>query len=382
MRKSKIYKITGGFAALLLLGGILGYNLLSNRHKAILKTEFLFRTGIVKNEWKVENAASEYRMISPSFLIDGIYKSMEGPKATNLVQLSQDTALVWIAGFRVKALDSKTGEQLSNDFICHTNIDFNDSRYFSSFGLVNRIGRYYPRMTSLSHGQESFSFPEGYAVPMRGNDLLTVTTESLNHNLTDANYWVRHEVDIKYLSDSPSIKPLMSRTIFVALPFDERDPEKEPLDSGANQCIPVETKNHTYDDGKGGKLSGHWVIPPGKSSWKSSVNAQLQITDSLRLHAAAVHVHPFATSLTLFDVTEGKRIFSSQMTNHKDRIGLEKVTAFSSEEGIWLYADHQYELRQECENTTAIDQDMMGSMFLFFYDQELEQKIRKPATQK
>ncbi|NMH28004.1 hypothetical protein [Flavobacterium silvaticum] len=377
MRKSKIYKIAGGFVIGAIVVGAIGYSQLSNRHKAIVKTEFLFRTGIVKNKWDIDKEPSEYRMISPTFLIDGIYKSMEGPKATNFVQLSQDTSLVWLTGFKVKALDSKMTTQLSNDFICHTNIDFNDSRYYTGFGLLNRVGVQYPRMTSLSNGQESFEFPKGYGIPMRGNDLLTVTTESLNHNIKDADLWIKHEIDIDYQKNGDGLKPLMTRTIFVALPFDEKDPYKEPLDPAANSCIPVETKNHTYDDGKGGKLSGHWVIPPGKSTWHSSIDGQLQMKDSLRLHAAAVHVHPFSTSLTVFDLTDNKVIFKSEMTNYKDKIGLEKVTAFSSEQGIWLYANHHYELRQECDNTTAIDQDMMGSMFLFFYDAELESKIRQ-----
>src|SRR5690606_11458823 len=106
---------------------------------------------------------------------------------------------------------------------------------------------------------------------------------------------------------------------------------------GANQCIPVETKNHSYDDGAGNMLSGHWVIPVGKNTYRSSINGQLQIIDSLRLHAAAIHVHPFARSISLFDKTENKPVFTSNVTNHKNRVGLEKIEQFSSEAGIWLY---------------------------------------------
>ncbi|RYG42372.1 MAG: hypothetical protein EOO01_23240 [Chitinophagaceae bacterium] len=231
-------------------------------------------------------------------------------------------------------------------------------------------------MTSLSNGQEDFIFPDGFGIPMRGNDLLTVTTETLNHNVEDANFWVRHEVGLDYRKNTGGLKPLMTRTVFVALPFNEKDPYKEPLDPAANSCIPVETKNHTYDDGKGGKLSGHWVIPPGKSSWRSNINAQLMITDSLRLHAAATHVHPFSTSLSVFDKTAGKEVLRSTMENYTNKTGLKSVSGFASEQGIWLYKNHEYELRQECNNTTGIDQDMMGSMFLFFYDKELDGIIR------
>ncbi len=375
--KSKIYKyLTFTFFLSALLGSTTFY-LLSNRHKAIIKTTFLYKTGLVDNQWIVENRTFEYKMISPDFYIDGIYKSMEGPKSSNYLQLSQDTTLLWITGFHVKALDSKTKKQISNDFICHTNVDFNDVKYYSDFDLEDRIGKNYPRMTSLSHGLENFEFPKGYGVPMKGNDLLYVTTQSLNHNLPNANYLIKHEVTINYLKNSTSIKPLMSKTVFVQLPYNKTDPYKSPIDPGKDFCIPVETKNHSYQDKKGNVLSGHWVIPSGKNSYRSSIDEQLQLKDSLRLHAAAIHVHPFATSIALFDKTTNTIIFKSKITNHNKNIGLSKIEAFSSEEGIWLFKNHKYELILEVNNTTTINLDMMGSMFLFFYDKELDGKIFK-----
>lgn len=169
----------------------------------------------------------------------------------------------------------------------------------------------------------------------------------------------------------------MSRTIYIQLPYDKKDPFKEPLDPASNQCIPVETKNHSYSDGNGNMLSGHWVIPTGKKSYQSSVDDQLHIKDSLRLHAAAVHVHPFATSITLMDVTTNKVIFKSNVINHKNSIGLTKIDALSSEEGIWMYKNHHYILTMDVNNTTNVQQDMMGSMFLFFYDEELDGKLNR-----
>lgn len=373
MSRPKIYKIISALALLGFIVGGITYWQLPNRHKAIIKTYFLQHTGLVDNHWEIDNQSQHYTMVSPAFYIDGIYKSMEGPKSSNYIQLSQDTTLLWITGFHVRAINSKDKKQISNDFICHTNVDFNDVKYFSNFHLEKRIGKQYPRMTSLSHGLENFKFPKGYGVPMKGNDMLYVTTESLNHNIPDANYLIKHEVEIDYSSTAAVYKPLMSRTVYIMLPYDKSDPYKSPLDPGKDYCIPVETKNHSYDDGKGNKLSGHWVIPVGKHTYRSAINTQLQIeTDSIRLHAAAVHVHPFATALTLWDKTANKAIFKSNIINHHGTIGLSKIDALSSETGIWMYQNHDYELVLEVNNTTTIDQDMMGSMFLFFYDQELD----------
>ena len=379
MTKSKIYKFSAVFLLLVIIGVAIWYWQLPNRHKAIIKTTFLFKTGLVDNQWVVDNGQQEYKMISPTFYIDGIYKSMEGPKSSNYIQLSQDSTLLWITGFHVKALDSKTRSPISNDFICHTNIDFNDIKYFSNFHLEDRIGKQYPRMTSLSHGLENFSFPKGYGVPMKGNDLLYITTESLNHNLPDASFLIKHEVTIDYLREKAPMRPLMCRTVFIMLPYDKVDPFKEPTDPGKDYCIPVETKNHSYDLGNGKVMSGHWVIPPGKHVYRSSIDNQLQMEkqDSLRLHAAAAHVHPFATSLKVYDKTANRVIFDCRILNHQKSIGITKIDAFSSEAGIWMYKNHEYELVEEVDNTTAVDQDMMGSMFLFFYDKELDGVLNK-----
>ncbi|HBI00646.1 MAG TPA: hypothetical protein PLL09_05780 [Flavobacterium sp.] len=371
MRRTKIYKILALLVLFTNVGGVIWYTQLSTRHKAIVKTTLLHKTGLVDNDWQVENSSKEYKMLSPTFIVDDIYKSMEGPKASNYVMLSQDSTLLWITGFKVIAQDAKTGEKMSNDFICHMNVDMNDSKYYSNFGLENRIGKQYPRLTSLSHGMETFEFPEGYGVPMKGNDLLFVTTQTLNHNIKDAYYKVKHKVSITY-EDDKNIKPLMSKTAFIMLPYDKYDPYKSPIDPGADFCIPVETKNHSYNDGSGNKLSGHWVIPIGKNTYRSGINHQLETKDSLRLHAAAIHVHPFATRIMLFNKTTQKPVFVSEVTNHKNSIGLTNIENFTSKEGIWLYENQEYEIVLEVNNTSKEEQDMMGSMFLFFYDEEMD----------
>ena len=371
MRRTNIYKILALLMVLSIVGGGIWYAQLSTRHKAIVKTTLLHKTGLVDNDWQVENHSKEYKMLSPTFIVDDIYKSMEGPKASNYVMLSQDSTLLWITGFKVVAQDAKTGEKMSNDFICHMNVDMNDSKYYSTFGLEDRIGKQYPRLTSLSHGMEAFEFPEGYGVPIKGNDFLYVTTQTLNHNIKEAYYKVKHKVSISYQEDK-NIKPLMSKTAFIMLPYDKYDPYKSPTDPGADFCIPVETKNHSYDDGSGNKLSGHWVIPTGKNTYRSGINHQLGIKDSLRLHSAAIHVHPFATRIMLFNKTTQKPVFVSKVTNHQNSIGLTNIENFTSKEGIWLYANQEYEIVLEVNNTSKEDQDMMGSMFLFFYDEEMD----------
>lgn len=379
--KSKIYKYLAFTFFLSLSTGVITYQLLSNRHKAILKTLVLHKSGLVDGNWNINNDTKQYKMRSPTFLIDGIYKSMEGPKASRYIQLNQTPKLLWIKGFEVTAIDEKTNTTASNDFICHMNVDINDTQYYEAFGLTDRIGKQYPRLTSLSNGLEKFDFPEGYGIPIHGNDFLNVTTQTLNHNIPNIFKKIKHEVTIQYEDYSATQKPLLSKTIFIQLPYNKIEPFKEPLDPASNQCIPVETKNHSYDDGNGNMLSGHWVIPKGKKEYRSAITNQLQIKDSLRLHFGAPHVHPFATSIAVFDKTKNSIIFTCNVTNFKNKIGLSKIETFSSTEGIWLYKNHEYELILTTNNTSTIQQDMMGSLFLFFYDEELDRIIQKKSLE-
>ena len=379
MRNSKIYKYLIFTFIISSLFGIITYISLSNRHQAIIKTKLLHTLSLVDNKWEVENIANDYKMLSPTFLIDGIYKSMEGPKSSRYIQLNQSEELLWITGFDIKAVDAKTNEVISNDFICHMNVDLNDANYFGNWSLNDRIGKQYPRLTSLSNGFVSFDFPKGYGVPIKGNEYLFITSQALNHNEKSIFKKIKHLVTVKNEKNNGTQKPLMSKTVYIQLPYNKEDPFKTPLDPASNQCIPVETKNHSYPDGNGNMLSGHWIIPKGKNTYRSSITSQLQLQlqDSLRLHFSAIHVHPFATSIALYNKTTKQNIFKSGISNHKDKIGLIEVAPFSSEEGIWLYKEHEYELVLEVNNTSTIDQDMMGSMFLFFYDKELESILRK-----
>ncbi|CAM4064545.1 MULTISPECIES: hypothetical protein [Flavobacterium] len=376
MRKSKIYKILGVIFLIGAIGGGIFYSQLSKRKKAIVKTTLLHKIGIVDSEWQIANSSTKHKMMSPTFLVDGIYKSMEGPQSSRYIQLSQEDSLLWITGFDIKAIDATTSVRLSNDFICHMNVDINDVNYYTHWDLKERIGKQFPRLTSLSNGFITSNFPDGYGVPIKGNDFLYITSQVLNHNQASIFKKLKHEVTITHEPYNGKQRPLMSKTVFIQLPYNAENPYKSPLSPGSNQCIPVDPKYHSYTDAMGQSLSGHWVVPQGKNTYRSSIKNQLQLKDSLRLHYSAIHVHPFATSIALHDKTSETTLFKSAITNFKKKIGLQKVTPFSSIEGIWLYADHDYELVLEVDNTSATDQDMMGSMFLFFYDSELEEKIK------
>ncbi len=375
--KSKILK----YSVLLVLvaisvGGIYYLNL-SSRHKAIIKTHINHTFGLVDNTWTINTNNNSVSLITPTLVVDQIYKSMEGPKVMRSFQMDPKTDdLVWITSFETKAVSTNEVDQLSNDYVCHTNIDFYDGEHYSHWNLNERIGQHYPRLTSMSNGIESYKFPKGFGFPVFGNENLFLSTQTLNHNIKSDPFSVKHKVTLGYQPHSNNMKPLQSKTVFVMLPYDDENPFQGPTDANPNMCLPVETGNHSYKNNEGESLSGHWVIFPGKETYSYDITDQLQLLDSTTMHHIAAHLHPFAETLAFRDKTLNLTLFTSEAKNYSDKIGLQSVSYFSSEDGIMLYPDHNYELVLETNNTSKTNQDMMASMFVFLYDKELDEKIK------
>jgi hypothetical protein len=375
--KSKVLKYSLLLFLLVIIIGGIYYLQLSNRHKAIVKTQLNHKLGLVDNSWHITTKHNKIELITPTLVIDQIYKSMEGPKVTRPFQIDYTkNELLWVTSFETKALSTNEVDVLSNDYICHTNIDFYDGEHYSRWQLDDRIGEQYPRLTSMSNGIESYAFPEGFGFPVFSNENLFLSTQSLNHNIKTDPFSVKHKVTLGFNAHHKVMKPLMSKTVFIMLPYDAKNPFQGPTESNPNMCLPIETKNHSYTNGEGLSLSGHWVIFEGKSTYSFDISRQLQLKDSTTLHHIASHLHPFAESLSFRDKTIDSTLFTASAENYKDKIGLKKVSSFSSEEGVMLYPDHRYELVLQTNNTSGEQQDMMASMFVFLYDKEMDSKLK------
>ncbi|MBJ6368336.1 hypothetical protein [Snuella sedimenti] len=371
------HKITTIILIIIGTGSLIYYFNLSNRHKAIVKTQLLHFFRIVDPNWQKDVASNQLTFESPSFLIDNIYKSMEGPLATHNFYLdTSKNELLWMTGFKVQAKFSKNNAVASNDFICHSNIDYIEQEHHGRWNLLNRMYQQHPRLISLSHGIETVNFPKGYGYPFFSDETFFMSTQTLNHNITDSIFQIKHTISINY-SNHKNIKPLFPKTLFMMLPFDLTkmdDKYVSILDN--NSCVPIETKNHTYYDDNGQIVSGHWKIKKGKQVFRCNVTKQLAIQDTLRLHQITPHLHPFAEQFILKDVTTNEILYNCIVKNHKNRIGLNSTPAFSSIKGVLMFPDHDYELILSTNNTSDELQDMMASMFLFFYDKEMAIKTK------
>ena len=130
-------------------------------------------------------------------------------------------------------------------------------------------------------------------------------------------------------------------------------------------------------DAHGQKFTAHWQVPPGEEINVTNVTRFLSLPYDTTAHYIAVHLHPYAQSLTLRDRTLDKVVYSAKAINTTDRVGLKEVEYYSSAEGIPLFKDHEYELVSVYNNTSEVTVDSMAVMYLYMKDQ----RYTKPAVE-
>ncbi|MFD0964130.1 hypothetical protein [Pseudofulvibacter geojedonensis] len=375
MKRKKLYILS--FFILLLLGGFTYFKSLKKRHQELIKSKVYYSLNLIDSEWKKELSDNKVVFTTPTFIIADIYKSMEGPKSDKYVTINEEKEeLLWLTSFKTNVYATNEKQRLSNDFVCHTNFEFRAAEHYNRWDLTNRINQSYPRITSISNGIEEFELPEGYGFPVYSNEKLFLNAQALNHNITDSSFHVKHKIEIGFIKDQDQrLQALQPKTIFMMLPFNADDPYAGPTELMPNACIPVETKNHTYQDQQGNPLSGHWIFSPGKHQYTYNTTEQLAIKDSIRLHQVTSHLHPFAEKFILKDKTTNTIIYECISENYSNKTGLKNTPVFTSKDGVWLYKDHEYEMVLNVNNTTNQDQEMMGSMAIFYYDPEMNNKI-------
>lgn len=371
----RLFKISGIVLGLILISGLIYYSTLTDRYKSHYKTKFLHTFGFVDSEWRSDIAANKAVFTTPTLVVDKIFKSMQGPAVEKYVTIDDSREeLVWLNSFKTRAI-SEDGVTISNDFVCHSNVDFLFLDHYAKWGLTDELYRDYPRLTSMSNGIESHVFPEGFGFPIFSNEKFLLQTQVLNQNVKDSIFRVKHQLEIGYVAHSENMKPLISRAVYIQLPFKEDYKKMNPDNLPHNYCIPADKEVQEVDPVTKEKVSGFWLIPKGKTNYSAKINHQLGIKDSLSLHMVVPHLHPFSEKLELYDITENRTLYTCNVSNFSDRIGLKKTPDFKSEKGIMMYGNHEYELRLSVNNTSGEDQDMMATLFLFFYDKDMHDKI-------
>jgi len=318
---------------------------------------------------------------SDAFTIDTTWASMQGPYHVMKVQLTDSTThdLVWVVGYDAAIVDADTRAPKSSEFMCHSNVDLDMARHRQLFGWQKYPSR---RLFTLSEGQTNVELPDGFGIPLRSDEPLSVTAQVLNHNYHGPAFRVRQRVTVHFIRDrslAHSLIPLYQRGVNTLVRLDGPGGafNTEVVDDMMHEHPGAEGMSADtipYHDHEGRTFAGHWIVRPGREVRTTPINGWLQMQEDMKIHYVSVHLHPFAESLQLRDATTGETLLASKAENRPERIGLERVDQIASREGITLHKDHQYELVSTYNNTSGTDRTAMAVMYLYVEDTEFRRR--------
>ncbi len=322
-------------------------------------------------------------VLSPVYTVDRLYRSMMGPSSQEQLMLPNNDAepeLVWITGYEAEMVGGDGATPQRQEFMCHSNLDLNPTAHRATIATTPSFSS---RLFTLSQGQQKIVFPEGFGIPIDSYEALSLTTQVLNLNLEGEAFDVRHRVTLHYVRDrevTGAMTPLFPIGAYGLKLLEGKDGyygvDQASQEQHGPGCLVGEgASEHAYDDPFGRSFTGHWVVPPGREVNRTLVTQLMRVPYDTTIHYIAVHLHPFAESLELRDLTAGTTVFRSRADNFEDRIGLRRVDAFSSKEGLPIFANHQYEMVSEYHNTTDEPQDSMAVMYIYLRDVGLEREL-------
>jgi len=329
-------------------------------------------------------------IVSQPYTIDRKYSSMRGPYGFDDVVLleSETPELLWIVGYRTTVIDADGAAPMSQEFMCHANLDFEPTEYAARFPTAPPVSG---RIFTLSQGQQSIQLPPGFGVPVTSDLPITLVTQVLNLNIEKPeDLQVRHRVEIDFVRDSEvdgEMIPLFQGAVegFKALGearfygFDDHEVDPDLMGAGCSPGMAA-VGGETDDDVLGQQFTAHWVVPPGREVNVTNVTRFLGLPYDTTVHYIAVHLHPFAESLVLRDATANQTVFAAHVTPARGRIGIERIEHFESVEGVKLFVDHQYELVSTYDNTSDADADSMAVMYMYLRDQKFQRPSLAPRA--
>lgn len=333
-------------------------------------------------------AATQTRTVwSDVYSIDRKYRSMMGPSSGQDVRLLdvEPPELLWITGYRADMVGPDGESPMAPEFMCHSNLDIDVEAHEALLGANDAFSM---RLFTLSQGQLSARFPAGFGIPILSSETLDLTTQVLNLNVENRAFEVRHKVAIDFVRDR-DVKGRMKALFPIAGYglalldgdggyFGVRRPDEEVHGPGC--LVGATASDSEYVDGLGRKFSGHWVVPPGREVNRTLVTHLMRVPYDTTAHYIAVHLHPFAESLELRDLTSGETLFKSEAKNFEHRIGLARVDYLESAEGIEVFSSHEYEMVSTYNNTTDEDQDSMAVMYMYLWDRELDRRLARGSV--
>jgi hypothetical protein len=272
----------------------------------------------VLSEYVPSTAASPYGVLSVVRLSTGFVELAPKilvyapPGVMRDVHFSEN---VWVLGYQTTVVD-ESGRSPKENYVCHT-----------LFGDQRVVQRQDQRMRALySDGfTRGFRLPDGFAVPFSVRD--RVHFMPMFNNRTSQTQRVRMDVELLVIREKDLRKPLT------------------PLYSTLRSVsIP-----HLY------------FVSPKRHQQEITFQAPF----NGRVHFVGSHLHPYAESIELFDVSRSRPVWRGRPLGSAGP-GENSMETYSSAEGYAVRAGDTFRISTVYNNPTSEKIDAMAAVFLFY----------------
>ena len=359
----------------ILLAIIFALALFSCNEKSEARVDFRFWYKKFREEEKSQTSSTKPEIYEEVYTsreldVDGYTASMKGDMSIEYFKVDpMFEKLIWVTGYSVDLIENEETSFVSDEFMCHNNLNLFEGnnqpwKVYTSGGNI--------RLFTFSQGQTTINFPNKFAIPMKVPVTVSAISQVLNQNLPDKKTKISQKMTLRYAKDSRSANwftPLYPQTIYVTKQIDGPVGRYgDPIISGgsiAHTLNDTDIKlcavdySSTYNpllDDYGRKYTSHWTIEKDSLEvLETDVTPLMDLKFDTYVHFIAIHVHPFAQSLELKDLTTNESLFVSEIENYVDKIGIKKLTNYSSSIGFKVFKDHRYSLK-----STYFDSDSLN----------------------
>jgi len=293
-------------------------------------------------------------------------------------------ALYWVRGAKLEIVDEKGRILERPEFLCHSLITLDKAKHEEYFAKSSVMSP--GILFNFSQGITQILFPKDYALPLNSHERLRFDYKSLNRT-SDQSRHIKCRWTLYLLADNPlarSIKPLnlLHSGVNVVIGGADDPNRLLPTGCGARCALHVMGKDAPNDmlhrklnapfdkNEKGQEITWHWVIPPGRHSYRTWL-PENYFEDQGPIRAAGAHVHPFCEEMSLIEVRPGRpdknvfTIYSQTDSSHGIQIAHIDYLTWPNT-GILLDKHATYGWEVTYNNTSGVDQDSMAFATLYF----------------